>query len=193
MFRDHLSVPSSRVRLSKKKAGRQARYYIGKGTLLPQLSSWAVSPLKLGPTGRSETSVSRHLTPRNNPEDGRIRFNRGGSLRSGTVSVLFFVRAATVACETTSYVKTPLKRRPSGNHHLPTQQRLCASLFVWTWLLRCHRKKRRMIQSYSKGINLPPGSAELLTLGHSWSDHEEFNVEFSNRHELRYCCRSTIK
>jgi hypothetical protein len=29
-----------------------------------------------------ETSVSKHLTTRNNPEDGRIQFNRGGSLQS---------------------------------------------------------------------------------------------------------------
>jgi hypothetical protein len=29
--------------------------------------------LKEGPTGSPETSVSNHLTPRNNPEDGRIK------------------------------------------------------------------------------------------------------------------------
>jgi hypothetical protein len=28
-----------------------------------------------------ETSVSNHLTPRNNPEDGRVHVNRGRSLR----------------------------------------------------------------------------------------------------------------
>jgi hypothetical protein len=33
-------------------------------------------------THNSETSVSYHLTPPSNPEDGRILFNRGGSLRS---------------------------------------------------------------------------------------------------------------
>jgi hypothetical protein len=36
------------------------------------------------PIGSPETSVSNHLTPRNNPEHGRIQFNRGGSLRSRT-------------------------------------------------------------------------------------------------------------
>jgi hypothetical protein len=35
-----------------------------------------------GTIGIPETSLSNHLTPWNNPEDGRIQFNRGGSLRS---------------------------------------------------------------------------------------------------------------
>ena len=38
--------------------------------------------LMMGPIGSSETSVFNKLTLRNNPEDGRIHFNRGGSLRS---------------------------------------------------------------------------------------------------------------
>ena len=33
------------------------------------------------PIGSTTTSVLNQLTPRNNPEDGRIRFNRHGSLR----------------------------------------------------------------------------------------------------------------
>jgi hypothetical protein len=36
----------------------------------------------MGPKGNPETSVSDHLALHNNPEDGRIQFNRGGSLRS---------------------------------------------------------------------------------------------------------------
>jgi hypothetical protein len=32
--------------------------------------------------GSSETSVSNHFAPHNNPEDGRIQLNRGGSQRS---------------------------------------------------------------------------------------------------------------
>jgi hypothetical protein len=32
------------------------------------------------PTGSPETSVLNQLTPRNDPEDGRIQFNRGESL-----------------------------------------------------------------------------------------------------------------
>jgi hypothetical protein len=36
----------------------------------------------MGPLGNPETSVSNHLTPRNNPKDGRINLNRDGSLRS---------------------------------------------------------------------------------------------------------------
>jgi hypothetical protein len=37
--------------------------------------------LKIGPTGRPETSVSNQLTHRNNPEDRKIQFNRCGCLR----------------------------------------------------------------------------------------------------------------
>ena len=40
-----------------------------------------LDPWKVGTIGSPETSVSRHLTPRNKPEDGRTEFNRGGSLR----------------------------------------------------------------------------------------------------------------
>ena len=43
-----------------------------------KLSSWRTCP---------EMSVSNHPTPRNNPEDGRIQFNRGGSQSSQTVQV----------------------------------------------------------------------------------------------------------
>jgi hypothetical protein len=35
----------------------------------------------MGPIGSLETSVKNHFTPRNNPEDGIIQFNRGGSIR----------------------------------------------------------------------------------------------------------------
>jgi hypothetical protein len=38
----------------------------------------------MGPIGGSETSVLNHVTPRNNPEDVKIQFHRGGSLRSRT-------------------------------------------------------------------------------------------------------------
>jgi hypothetical protein len=38
--------------------------------------------LKTWPLSNPETSVSNQLTLRNNPEDGRIRFKRGGSVRS---------------------------------------------------------------------------------------------------------------
>jgi hypothetical protein len=36
----------------------------------------------MGEIGRPETSVLNYLTPRNNPEDGIIQFNRGVSLQS---------------------------------------------------------------------------------------------------------------
>jgi hypothetical protein len=64
-----------------------------------------VSGLPIGPTSRvsltlkdgtdsPETSVTHHLTPRSNPEDGRIQFNRGRSLRSGECDHLHTVSAA---------------------------------------------------------------------------------------------------
>jgi hypothetical protein len=42
----------------------------------------AVQDLKMVPIGSPETSDSKFLTLRNIPEDGRIRFNRDGSLIS---------------------------------------------------------------------------------------------------------------
>jgi hypothetical protein len=62
MFRNYLPLPSLKFKLSKKEA-----------------PAW---PLKKGPIGSPETSVSNHLTPRNNPEDVKIQYNRGGDLRS---------------------------------------------------------------------------------------------------------------
>jgi hypothetical protein len=62
-------VPFSRVRLSK------------------NLDAWRRDPI-----GRPETSVWSHVTLRNNPEDGRTGFNRGGSLRC---VVSFFFRFET--------------------------------------------------------------------------------------------------
>ena len=38
----------------------------------------------MGPLGNPETSVSDHLTSRNNPEHGIINLNRGGNPRSLT-------------------------------------------------------------------------------------------------------------
>jgi hypothetical protein len=55
--------------------GYCAAYGSLKPTFLDYLS---VLSLRVSP----ETSVSNHLTPHNNPEDGRIQFNRGASLRS---------------------------------------------------------------------------------------------------------------
>jgi hypothetical protein len=58
-FRNYISVTSSTAKMSKK-------------------TPW---PLKAVPICSPETSVSNYLTQRNNPEDGRIRFYRGRSLR----------------------------------------------------------------------------------------------------------------
>ena len=52
-----------------------------KGEAFQDVSSWTSWPLKMGPIDTPETSVWNHLTARSNPEDGRIQFNRGGSLR----------------------------------------------------------------------------------------------------------------
>jgi hypothetical protein len=43
-------------------------------------------PLNMGRTGSTKTSISDHLTPRNNTEARRIQFSRGGTLRSITQS-----------------------------------------------------------------------------------------------------------
>ena len=41
----------------------------------------------MGPVSSPETSVSNHLTPHNNPDNGKIQFKRRGSLRSRNNSV----------------------------------------------------------------------------------------------------------
>jgi hypothetical protein len=53
-------------------------YPIFKGQAIQEEASL----LKMRLIGSPETSVLNHLTGRNNPEDGRIQFNSGGSLRS---------------------------------------------------------------------------------------------------------------
>ena len=58
MFRNYISVQFSRSTLQE---------------------AW---PLKMGQIGSTETSISKHPTPLNNPKDRRNQFNRGGSLRS---------------------------------------------------------------------------------------------------------------
>jgi hypothetical protein len=71
-FRDYLSVPSSRVKLSS-------------------LTLW---PLNVGEIGNPETSVLNHLTPCNNPEDGRINLNRSGSVRQPMDYILQYLQYA---------------------------------------------------------------------------------------------------
>ena len=57
-------------------------YHAAWGSIGPTFKDQAVQeeawPLKTRPIGSPETSVSDHLTPRDNPEDGRIQFNSGG-------------------------------------------------------------------------------------------------------------------
>ena len=55
---------------------------IFKGQAVEEEVFFTALPLKKGPIGSPETSVLNNITPRYNPEDGRIRLNRGGSLRS---------------------------------------------------------------------------------------------------------------
>ena len=43
----------------------------------------------MGPIGCPETSVSNHLTQRNNPGDGKIKFIREGSLRPRNTELRF--------------------------------------------------------------------------------------------------------
>jgi hypothetical protein len=49
------------------------------GSILKSRTDW---PLNMGPVGSTETSVLHQITSRNNSEDGRIKFSRGGSLWS---------------------------------------------------------------------------------------------------------------
>ena len=55
-------------------------YYEAYGGLKPMFRDYLsvpfLWPLKMGPIGSHETSVPRHLTPRNNPEDGRTKRQR---------------------------------------------------------------------------------------------------------------------
>jgi hypothetical protein len=54
------------------------------GTTVPKFKGQVVRTAwswKMGPMCSPETSVSNHLTPPNNPEDGKIQVNGGGSFR----------------------------------------------------------------------------------------------------------------
>ena len=50
----------------------------------------------MGPIGSPKTSVSNHLTPRNNPEERRIQFNCGESLRSSQYLILNLYRGMNI-------------------------------------------------------------------------------------------------
>jgi hypothetical protein len=47
-------------------------------------------PLKMEHVCAFETSVLNQLTPRNNPEDGRIQFNFGGTLKTSNIYVYLY-------------------------------------------------------------------------------------------------------
>jgi hypothetical protein len=66
------------------------------GPIVKGQSSRTALPLKMGPIGRPETSIPNRLKPHNNPEDGRIRFNSGGSLTQCTRGVK--IRKHTSCC-----------------------------------------------------------------------------------------------
>ena len=69
MFQDSLLVPSSRVKLSKKK------------------TAWT---LKIGPIGSPKMLVLNLMTQHNNPKDGRIQFKCCESLRTRTLASFAF-------------------------------------------------------------------------------------------------------
>ena len=66
----------------------------------------------MGPICSTETSVSNHLNPRNNPEDGRIQFNRGGSVRS---------RVCLLVSLLTLYLLTHIKQYSTVQYFFPLQ------------------------------------------------------------------------
>ena len=49
----------------------------------------------MGPMGSPEWSGINHLTPSNNPEDGRTGFNRGLGLRSRNISIVMCLYSVT--------------------------------------------------------------------------------------------------
>ena len=74
-FREKLSVPSSRVKKSKRK----------------MTSSWASWPLNIGPIRYFEAWVHNyHYTLPNIPEERKYHLHRGGSLKSGKIVVHIF-------------------------------------------------------------------------------------------------------
>ena len=54
----------------------------------------------MGPIGSPETSVSNHLTQHNNPEDGRIQCNSGGSLQCSKETPVVAIRSTAVLSHT---------------------------------------------------------------------------------------------
>jgi hypothetical protein len=83
-----------------------------------------LDPWRWDPTGSSETSVSNHIAQRKNPEDWRIQFNHGRSLRSGKRLMLTVAPRCICTKECIVYVSTPFchlhillsTRRPSNPH-----------------------------------------------------------------------------
>jgi hypothetical protein len=63
--------------------GATYRSHLQASRCLGHRTSWH---LKMGHIDSSETSVSKSLEPHNKPEDGRIQFNRCGSLQSRVVT-----------------------------------------------------------------------------------------------------------
>jgi hypothetical protein len=53
-----------------------------------QVDVWTPKTLKMGKMFGLEMSVSNHVTQRNNPEERRIQFNHGGSLRSRELNLV---------------------------------------------------------------------------------------------------------
>ena len=68
-------VTTRRQAVWKRRFGTSYRFHL-QGLRFPAWTAW---PFKIGPTGSPETSVSNHLKPRNNPEDGRIQFKSCGT------------------------------------------------------------------------------------------------------------------
>ena len=60
--------------------------YVGHPLISEIKNSLICKAFKMAQIGGPETSVSNHLTSRNNPEDERIQFKGGGSLRSRKIS-----------------------------------------------------------------------------------------------------------
>ena len=96
--------------------------------------------MKIDPIGSPETSVSKHLTPRNNPEHGRIQFNRDGSPQSRRFEI-----SRQISKET--QISYFIKIRPMGAElfHDDGQTDTMKLTAVFRKLLRCLMKQKKYI------------------------------------------------
>ena len=78
----------------------------------------------MGPTGSPKLSVPNHLTPRDNPEDGRIQFNGGRYIITVITNI-----SSTVLCSGSTATSTHWPLYSSGPFRL-LRYKHCTSIYV---------------------------------------------------------------